>query len=90
MENQPMKPKNYLVEAILSTIFCCQISGIISIIYAAQVNSYYAEGRYEDAQRASKNAKTWFLVGLIVGIISIVMIFALGGLAFLNEVSNNM
>ncbi|WP_417935251.1 CD225/dispanin family protein [Flagellimonas maritima] len=32
----PPKPDNYLVWAILSTIFCCIGTGIASIIYASK------------------------------------------------------
>ena len=59
MENKPKPPQNYLALAIISTLFCCQIFGIISIIYATQVNSKYIAGDYDGAEKASKNAKLW-------------------------------
>ena len=62
---------NYLVPAILVTIFCCLPAGIVSIIYAAQVNTKLAAGDILGAQAASKNAKTWC-------IISVVAIFVVG------------
>ena len=34
----PEQIPNYLVQAILVTIFCCLPFGIVSIVYAAQVN----------------------------------------------------
>ncbi len=37
-------PPNYLVWAILCTIFCCLPLGIASIVFAAQVNGKYAGG----------------------------------------------
>ena len=42
---QPMgaPPPNNLVWAILSTLFCCLPLGIVSIVYAAQVNGKYAQ-----------------------------------------------
>ncbi len=66
MENNsglPPKPDNYLVWAILSTIFCCLPTGIASIIFASKVNEAYARGEYEEAQKAAKNAKMWALIG---------------------------
>lgn len=54
-----VQSKNYLIESILVTIFCCQPFGIISIVYASQVNSKYALGDYEDAKIISKNARKW-------------------------------
>ena len=64
---------NYLVHAILATIFCCVPFGIVSIVYAAQVNSKLMAGDYAGAVDASNKAKTWFWVsfgiGLAVGLI---------------------
>jgi ABC-type Fe3+ transport system permease subunit len=84
MENQttqpqqaPMQtpPPNYLVFSILVTIFCCLI-GVVSIIYAAQVNSKWSAGDYAGAVESSKNAKKWAWItlgiGIFVGILSLV------------------
>lgn len=81
-------PPNYLVFAILVTIFCCQILGIVSIVFAAQVNSKWNAGDFEGAVIASRNAKLWAWIGvasavailLIVGLLSIFGILA--GLSF--------
>jgi len=79
------QPKNYLVESILVTIFCCLPFGIAGIVYASQVNSKYESGDYEGAVKASDDAKKWMKWGLIAGIIVVVLylvfLFALGGLA---------
>ena len=61
--------KTYLTESILVTLFCCLPFGIISIVNAAKVSDLVSAGRYEEAIRASNNAKTWALVGLITGIV---------------------
>ena len=74
-------PPNYLVFAILTTIFCCQILGIVSIVFAAQVNSKWNSGDIQGAMEASKNAKLWawiaFGSGLIIGVV--VMLLAVFG-----------
>jgi hypothetical protein len=74
-------PPNYLVFAILTTIFCCQILGIVSIVFAAQVNSKWNSGDSQGALDASRNAKMWawiaFGSGLVLGLIA--MILALFG-----------
>src|SRR5579864_2230817 len=59
---------NYLVFAILATVFCCLPTGIPAIIYAAQVNGKLLAGDYAGAQLASKNAKTWCWVSFGVGL----------------------
>ena len=51
---------NYLAQAILVTIFCCLPFGIVSIVYAAQVNGKVAVRQTSTLPaRASKNAKMW-------------------------------
>ena len=40
----PMVIPNYLVQAILVTVFCCLPFGIPAIVFAAQVNSKVAAG----------------------------------------------
>lgn len=61
-------PPNYLVWSILTTILCCLPFGIVSIVYAAQVNSKWQTGDYAGARLASKNAKLWALVALGIGL----------------------
>jgi predicted secreted protein len=84
MDQKP--PKNYLVESILVTIFCCLPFGIAGIVYASQVNSKFATGDYEGALLASKSAKKWMTWSIVAALISVIIyvifIFALGGLAF--------
>ncbi|HKI88150.1 MAG TPA: CD225/dispanin family protein [Draconibacterium sp.] len=79
-------PPNYLVWAILTTILCCLPFGIVSIVFASQVNAKYAAGDYDGANKSSKNAKTWAWVSFAVGaagiIIYAIAIFALGVTAF--------
>ena len=57
---------NNLVLAILATIFCCMPAGIVSIVYAAQVNEKIALNDIEGARLASQNAKTWAWVSIAV------------------------
>ena len=66
----PTRIPNYLVQAILVTLFCCVPFGIISIVYAAQVNGKVALGDIEGALRTSRSAKKWawlsFGTGLLI------------------------
>jgi hypothetical protein len=77
-------PKNWLVESILVTIFCCLPFGIVGIINAASVNTKYAAGDYAGAQAASANAGKWTKIGLFSGlalgvIYAIMMFMGIGG-----------
>ena len=74
------RPKNWLVEAILVTLFCCLTFGIAAIVNAANVNGRYDAGDHEGARRASEQARKWTRVAFILGILS----FAIwGGLSLL-------
>jgi type IV pilus assembly protein PilA len=73
---------NYLVYAILTTIFCCLPTGIVAIVFSAQVNGKLQAGDLAGAQKASKNAKTWcwlsFGFGILAGpITTILMLIAI-------------
>ena len=72
---RPPMPENYLVWAILSTIFCCIPIGIVSIINSTKVSSAYAAGDYEGAMKASKDAKKWAIWGAVAGGVFIVVYF---------------
>jgi len=48
--------------------------GIMGIIYTNKVNNLYNFGDYEGAKKASEEAKHWLIIGLIIGIISIISI----------------
>ena len=90
MSETPVNPpKNYLVESILVTLFCCMPLGVVGIVFAAQVNSKFDSGDIEGANKASADAKKWMKWGLISGIIVItlylIFIFAMGGMAIMSN-----
>lgn len=60
---------NHMVGAILTTVFCCLIGGIIAIVYASQVNTKLAQGDIAGAQAASKAANGWIIANIIVGVV---------------------
>ena len=66
-------PPNHLVWAILSTLFCCLPLGIVSIVYAAQVNGKYASGDIAGAQESSRKAKQFAIWSAVVGVIVVVI-----------------
>jgi len=66
-------PKNYLVESILVTIFCCLPLGIVGIINASKVNSAFENGDVEGANRAAAEAKKWVKYGFIAGLVVAVL-----------------
>ncbi len=75
---------NYLVQAILVTIFCCLPFGIVSIVFAAQVNGKLGGGDYAGALESSNKAKTWAWVSFWVGLgitVLWILITIVGGFA---------
>lgn len=68
----PPPPSN-LVWGILTTLFCCLPAGIVSIVYAAQVNPKWSAGDVDGARRASRNAGTWAIVAAGVTLIGAVL-----------------
>lgn len=61
-------PKTWMVESILVTCFCCLPFGIVGIINASKVSSSYAQGFFQEAQRASAEAGKWTKIGFGIGL----------------------
>lgn len=71
------KPPNHLVWAILTTLFCCLPFGIVSIVFAAQVDSKYNSGDAAGSLQASENAKKWAIAAAVSGVVILVLWAAL-------------
>ena len=66
--------------AILTTLFCCQLGGLISIILSAKSNSLYSQAfymssdpmqrmmLYEQSESKNKQARLWITLSLVFGI----------------------
>lgn len=96
METVPFH-SNRLVMAILCTLFCCQIGGIIAIVYSARSNSTYRSAMFspDDATRQSlyyqseqenKTAKTWIIVSVCSGLAGVIAYIALAWLGVLASI----
>ena len=81
----PPHVPNYLAQAILVTIFCCLPSGIVSIVYAAQVNGKIASGDVKGAMRSSERAKLWAWASLGIGIAIYAIVVILPVLALFGD-----
>lgn len=79
---------NYLVWAILATLFCCLPLGIVSIIYATQVDGRRAAGDIAGARVAAEKARFWAIVSAVAMPVVVVLWFVLfGGLAVLSSLA---
>lgn len=81
-------PKTYLIETILSTIFCCWPVGIVSIVYAARVEKKFYAGDKIGAEEDSANAKKWMIINIIAAIVLYIAYFGIFGLAMLGGALN--
>lgn len=75
-------PDSNLVWAILCTVLCCLPLGIVAIIKATSVEKLWAQGRHEEAQKASDDAKKYSIWGAvcfgIFMILYLLLIFVVG------------
>src|SRR5688572_28470100 len=72
---------NNLVWAILATISCCIPTGIVAIVYAAQVDSTLAAGDRAGALRSAQLAATWSWVSFGLALLGIVCYMGLFAVA---------
>ena len=66
-------PSSHMVMAVLVTLFCCLPFGIPAIINASKVEGLWHAGNRLAALDASRKAKKWIIVSLILGILSIAL-----------------
>jgi hypothetical protein len=79
---------NYLIPAILSTVFCCLPLGVASIIFATQVNSKLATGDVAGATESSKKAKMFMFIAIGLGVLTyaiVIVCWAIFGIAALSN-----
>lgn len=84
---RPIKPDNYLVWAILCTLFCCLPFGIVSIVYSSKVDGLYNAGDFAGAQKAADDAKKWATWGAIIGGVMTVIVIIIYGVAIAGAVA---
>ena len=84
-----------LVLSILCTLFCCQIGGIVAIIYSARSNSTYRsamfapddstrQALYYQSEQENKTARTWIIISvcsMLVGVLAYIALVGVGVLA---------
>ncbi len=67
METKMRKPDNHLVWALLAMTSMCTLPlGIVAIVKASSVDTFWATGKYDKAWRASTEALRWSLIGVCV------------------------
>jgi hypothetical protein len=75
-------PNNNLVIAIIATVvsvvFCCIPHGVVSLIFALQVNKKAEAGDMLGAMNAAKQAKLWGFISIGVAVVGFVIALLFG------------
>ncbi|MBR5872679.1 MAG: CD225/dispanin family protein, partial [Oscillospiraceae bacterium] len=91
---EPVVPKDkpntvlWIVLTAIEIFTCCQVTGIIGLIFAILGHTAAEKGDFETAEKKIKTAKTLFWVGLVLGLVVIVayvILMAIGVAAGISE-----
>jgi hypothetical protein len=70
-----------IVATVVSLLACCIPHGLVSLIFALQVDKKAAAGDIAGATNSAKQARMWALISIIIGIVGgvIAAVFGLFG-----------
>ncbi|XP_040387997.1 proline rich transmembrane protein 1B [Cygnus olor] len=61
-------PKDYLVESVLVTVFCCLLTGVVALVYSHETRAALSRGDVAQAKVASRKAQSLVLFSLLFGL----------------------
>ena len=64
-----LRGQNYLIAAIVATLFCCVPFGIVGIVFASQIDSKVAAGDVVGATASAKQARMWTGIAFALGVV---------------------
>ncbi|XP_027622451.1 proline rich transmembrane protein 1B [Tupaia chinensis] len=67
VEHRPL-PKDYMMESVLATLFCCLLTGLIAIVYSHETRAALGRGDLAQAEVASRKARSLVLFSLLFGV----------------------
>ncbi|XP_026370016.1 proline rich transmembrane protein 1B [Ursus americanus] len=67
VEHRPL-PKDYMMESVLVTLFCCLLTGLIAIVYSHETRAALSRGDLAQAEDASRKARSLVLFSLLFGV----------------------
>ncbi|XP_039317358.1 proline rich transmembrane protein 1B isoform X2 [Saimiri boliviensis] len=67
VEHRPL-PKDYMMESVLVTLFCCLLTGLIAIVYSHETRAALGRGDLAQAEAASRKARSLVLFSLLFGV----------------------
>lgn len=66
-EPRPL-PKDYMMESVLVTLFCCLLTGLLAIVYSHESRAALGRGDLAHAEEASRKARSLVLFSLLFGV----------------------
>ncbi|MCL2349121.1 MAG: CD225/dispanin family protein [Planctomycetaceae bacterium] len=66
----PVNVPDYLIHSVLATIFCCQLFGILAIVFSALASGEKSSGNYQKAVSYANNAKICLIVCVVCGVLT--------------------
>ncbi|XP_032274904.1 proline rich transmembrane protein 1B [Phoca vitulina] len=67
VDRRPL-PKDYMMESVLVTLFCCLLTGLIAIVYSHETRAALSRGDLAQAEEASRKARSLVLFSLLFGV----------------------
>ncbi|KAM4848305.1 proline rich transmembrane protein 1B [Urocitellus parryii] len=67
VEHRPL-PKDYMMESVLVTLFCCFLTGLIAVVYSHETRAALGRGDLVQAAEASRKARSLVLFSLLFGV----------------------
>jgi t-SNARE complex subunit (syntaxin) len=67
-----------IIASVVSLFICCLPHGVVSLIFALQVNKKEAAGDIDGATKAAKQAKMFAWISIIVSAITLILWFVFG------------
>ncbi|XP_072841029.2 proline rich transmembrane protein 1B [Pogona vitticeps] len=62
-------PKDYMVESVLATLFCCLLTGAMALVYSHEARTAVNRGDLIQAKAASQKARSLVLFSLFFGVL---------------------
>jgi len=78
-------PRTYLLFSILVTIFFFFPTGLVALVNAARVNSFWKAGEHDKARKASRRARNWGLLTFAVGLVAMAAVVVFSSISYLNR-----
>ncbi|KAK2535186.1 hypothetical protein Q9966_006950 [Columba livia] len=67
-DHRQCPPKDYMVESVLVTIFCCLLTGVLALVYSHKTRAAIGRGDMAQANVASRKTQSLVLFSLLFGL----------------------